>query len=233
MQLPERDLEHPDSLPLGIHAEAERGERLNTLTHGFGLLLSIVATVILVQSSLSHGDSWRVAGCAIFGAALIAVYAASTLSHCVSHRHWKHWFRMLDQGLIYLLITATYTPISVTYLRQPHWWAFLGIMWIGAIVGFISKVFFVHRINAVTVWSYLLLGWMPIVPAITAFGAVPLPALGWLLAGGICYTLGTVFLIVDLQRYHFHAIWHLWVILGSTCHFLSVLFFVTHLTGVD
>lgn len=212
-----------------IHEVAERKELLNTLTHGFGLLLSIAAAVILLRTSLEQGDVWRVIGCGVFGAGLIAVYAASTLSHVVSHRHWKHWFRMFDQGLIYLLIAASYTPFSLAFLRSGPWWVFLGVMWTYAICGFISKVFLVHRINAATVWSYLLLGWMPIVPAMMTLGLVPYSALGWLLAGGLCYTLGTVFLVLDVQRYHFHAIWHLWVIGGSACHFLGVLFFVASL----
>src|SRR6187397_3442393 len=110
MQSPEVISNRPADPPDPIHEMAERGERLNTLTHGFGLLLSVVAAVILLRSSLAYGDPWRVVGCGVFAAALIAVYAASTLSHCVSHRHWKHWFRMFDQGLIYILITATYTP---------------------------------------------------------------------------------------------------------------------------
>jgi hemolysin III len=216
-----------------LHEVAERKELLNTLTHGFGLLLSVIASIILLQTSLAHGDPWRIAGCGIFSAALIAVYAASTLSHVVSHRQWKHWFRMLDQGLIYLLISATYTPFALAFLRFGPWWVFLGVMWAGAISGFISKVFFVHRINAATVWSYLLLGWLPIVPAVLTLGSVPSPALLWLGAGGLCYTLGTVFLVLDVQRYHFHAIWHLWVIGGSTCHFVSVLFFVASLEAAS
>jgi hemolysin III len=214
-----------------IHEVAERGELLNTLTHGFGLLLSIAAAVILLRTSLAFGDVWRVVGCGVFAAGLIAVYAASTLSHVVSHRRWKHWFRMLDQGLIYLLIAASYTPFSLAFLRFGPWWVFLGVMWTYAICGFISKVFLVHRINTATIWSYLLLGWMPIVPALMTLGLVPYPALGWLLAGGLSYTLGTVFLVLDVQRYHFHAIWHLWVMGGSTCHFLGVLFFVASLSA--
>ncbi|MBC7854623.1 MAG: hemolysin III family protein, partial [Pirellulaceae bacterium] len=118
---------------------------------------------------------------------------------------------------------------ALAYLRLGPWWVFLGVMWTGAICGFISKVFFFHRINAVAVWSYVLLGWLPIVPALLTLGTVPLPALGWLMAGGLCYTLGTVFLMLDLQRFHFHAIWHMWVIGGSTCHFLGVLFFAAPL----
>lgn len=212
-----------------LHAMAERKELLNTLTHGLGLLLSILAAVILIRTALIKGDGWRVVGCGVFAAGLIAVYAASTLSHLVSHRQWKRWLRMLDQGLIYLLIAASYTPFALAYLRQGPWWVFLGVMWTGAICGFISKVFLYHRINTVAVWSYVLLGWLPIVPALMTLGSVPLPALGWLMAGGLCYTLGTVFLILDLQRYHFHAIWHVWVIGGSTCHFVGVLFFVAHL----
>jgi hemolysin III len=215
----------------GLHYVAERKELLNTLTHGFGFLLSILAAVILLRTSLAHGDPWRVAGCGIFSAALIAVYAASTLSHLVSHRHWKHWFRMLDQGLIYLLIAASYTPFGLVFLRFGPWWAFLALMWTGAFCGFIAKVFLVHRINSVTVWSYLLLGWLPVVPAVLTVGSVPVVALAWLAAGGLCYTLGTVFLVLDVQRYHFHAIWHLWVIGGSACHFCGVLFFVASLSA--
>ena len=231
MQLPEMATDGPSRPEHSVHAVAERKELLNTLTHGAGLLLSIAAAIILLRTSFAQGDIWRVLGCSVFGGALIAVYAASTLSHLVSHRHWKHWFRMLDQGLIYILISASYTPFALAFLRQPLWWLFLGVMWAGALCGFVSKVFFVHRINAVTVWSYLLLGWLPIVPALTTTGLVPIPALSWLATGGVCYTLGTVFLILDLQRYHFHAIWHLWVIVGSTCHFLSVLFFVASLSA--
>jgi hemolysin III len=212
-----------------LHAVAERKELLNTLTHGLGVLLSIAAAVILIRTALANGDRWRMAGCGVFAAGLIAVYVVSTLSHAVSHHRWKHWFRMLDQGLIYLLIAASYTPFGLTYLRQSPWWLFLVVMWTGAIGGFVVKVFLNHRIKALATWSYVLLGWLPIVPAVMTVGMVPLPALGWLLAGGLCYTLGTVFLILDLQRYHFHAIWHLWVIGGSTCHFLGVLFFVAHL----
>lgn len=207
----------------------QRPELANIVTHAIGCLLSIAAGGILITRSVIYGDAWRVTGCVVFSAALVAVYAVSTLSHWAKHARFRHWMRTLDQALIYVLIAASYTPFGLAYLRSGWWWLFLGVMWAGALGGFVSKLFFFHQIDAVSVWSYILLGWMPMIPAVLGIGLVPLPALGWLLAGGLFYTLGTVFLILDLQRYHFHAVWHLWVIAGSTCHFLSVLLFVSYL----
>ena len=219
----------PSIRPPAVTEMPQRPELANIVTHAIGSLLSVVAAAILITRSVIYGDAWRVTGCMIFSAALVAVYAVSTLSHWAKHPRLRHWLRTLDQALIYVLIAASYTPFGLAYLRFGWWWLFLGAMWAGALCGFVSKLFFFHRINAVSVWSYIVLGWMPIIPAVLGMGVVPLPALGWLLAGGLFYTLGTVFLILDLQRYHFHAVWHLWVIAGSTCHFLSVLLFVTYL----
>src|SRR6476620_3551375 len=125
------------------------GEFVNTLTHGLGAVLSVAAGLVLLPAAAATGDWWRVAGCSIFVVALIGVYIASTLSHAVSHPEYRHWFRMLDQGFIYLLIVATYTPFSLAFLRFGWWWLFLAIMWGIAAFGFISKVIFAHRVNAV------------------------------------------------------------------------------------
>jgi hemolysin III len=211
-----------------MNQQPNDGELVNTLTHGIGALLSIAAGLILLPQAAATGDVWRIAGCTVFVTALVGVYIASTLSHAVRHPEFRHWFRMLDQGFIYLLIVATYTPFSLAFLRDGWWWAFLAVMWSIAAFGFISKVIFAHRVNATGVWSYLILGWMTLVPALGHNGAVPFGAIQWIFAGGVCYTLGTIFLMVDHKPFHFHAIWHLLVIGGSTCHFLGVLWFVAH-----
>jgi hemolysin III len=173
-----------------------------------------------------HGDAWRIVGCMIYVASLVGVYAASTLSHSCKTPERKSFFRALDQGFIYLLIVATYTPLSLAYLRSGPWWILLAAMWVVALVGFFSKLFFFHRVDAVSIWLYLALGWLPILSAAALVGVAPAPALWWMLIGGICYTLGTVFLMLDHHVTHFHAVWHLCVIAGSMCHFLAILLFV-------
>lgn len=208
------------------HLRSLAEEVVNSLTHGFGLLLSLVGGWFLLGRVLEQPDVWRLVGCGIFALTLAAVYAASTLSHAVARPAWRRAFRILDQGLIYLLIVGTYTPFSLEYLRFGWWWPLLILMWTAAFVGFVSKLLFRHRIDAVTVWSYVLLGWLPILPAWAYVSLIPWGALAWILAGGLCYTAGTVFLILDHRRWHFHAIWHLFVIAGSVCHYIGVFLYV-------
>jgi hemolysin III len=201
-------------------------EVVHSLTHGVGLLLSVAGAWFLVSRAIAEGNAWRVTGCAIFALALIAVYAASTLSHAVFEPGWRRAFRTLDQACIYLLIVGTYTPLALEYLRSGWWWLLFACMWAVAIVGFVSKTLFSHRIDAVTVWSYVLLGWMPILVAPAYVGIVPSAVLWWVLIGGLCYTAGTVFLVLDRRHLHFHAIWHLFVMAGSICHYGVVFLFV-------
>jgi hemolysin III len=202
-------------------------ELVNAITHGIGLLLSIAGAIVLISCAISCSDGWRLTGCSIFATSLVAVYAASTLSHSSSRPKLRHLFRILDQGLIYLLIAGTYTPIALAYLRSGWWWLLFGLMWTVALCGFLSKILYSYRVG-VAVWTYVLLGWMPILTTGALIELVPTDALWWMLNGGICYTVGTVFLVGDNQRFHFHAIWHLFVIAGSTCHFFTVLFFVAY-----
>ena len=201
-------------------------ELANTLTHGVGLVLSIVGATVLIDCVLAHGDVWRVGGCGVYAVTLVAVYAASTLSHVVARPGAKRLFRILDQGFIYLLIVGTYTPFAVVFLRDAWWWAFLGLMWCIALCGFFRKVLFAHRVDTVSVGAYVLLGWMPIVAAVPLAQSVPVAALWWMLAGGLCYTIGTAFLVNDTKVLHFHAVWHVFVMAGSIWHFLAILLFV-------
>ncbi|GAB5402642.1 MAG: hemolysin III family protein [Aureliella sp.] len=200
-------------------------ELINALTHGAGLVLSIVGCIVLVASAIASGEVWRVAGCSIFSAAMISVYAMSTLSHSAFKPELVRLFERLDQGSIYLLIVGTYTPFSLVYLRTDGFWLLFGVMWTLALSGCVCKVFFPDRLNGTAVWTYVCLGWLPALAAQSLLERVPAGALWGVLIGGLCYTLGTVFLVLDNQRFRFHAIWHIFVIAGSTCHFLTVLFF--------
>ncbi len=201
-------------------------ERANTLTHGLGTLLSIAGAVVLLSVATAEGGFWRILGCGIFAGSMVAVYTASTLSHGITTPRLRRRLRILDQGFIYLLIAGTYTPFALAYQRTPGWWAFLGLVWAIALIGFCSKVLFTHRIEAVAIWSYVLLGWLPLLAAPSLMNSVPSVALWWMLLGGLCYMLGTVFLVYDHKHLHFHAVWHLFVIAGSTWHFFAILCFV-------
>jgi len=176
----------------------------------------------MVVSVVAHGDPWRIAGCGVFVASLVAVYAASTLSHSCSSVRWKAFFRRLDQGFIYLLIVGTYTPFGLAYWRTTAGWMLLGALWAVAVLGFFAKIVLAHRVHSISMWSYITLGWLPVLAVPSMVHSVPLVIGGWMLVGGLCYTLGTLFLIFDARVRHFHAVWHLLVIAGSVCHFLGI-----------
>jgi hemolysin III len=206
-------------------------ERLNAATHGAGLLLSVVGALVMAAAVAGRGDLWVQVGCGIYLFSLVCVYAMSTLSHGNWSLERKAFFRRLDQAFIYLLIAGTYTPFSLAYLRTGWWWALLATIWLVAIIGFVSKLFFAHRVEVISIVSYVILGWMPIMSAPALMTTLPFGAFVWMLVGGVCYTAGTVFLLNDEHVRHFHAVWHLFVIAGSACHFAGILLFVVGVGG--
>jgi hemolysin III len=201
-------------------------ELLNAATHAFGFVLAMVGALVMASGVRAQGDPVITIGCGLYLGSLLTVYAMSTLSHSFASPGWKSLFRRLDQGFIYVLIVATYTPLSLAYLRGAFWWSVLAAMWVAALVGFVAKVFFAHRTEAVSVVSYLALGWVPALAAPELVRTVPAAALWSMLLGGVCYSVGTLFLMYDERVRHFHAAWHLCVIAGSACHFVGILVFV-------
>jgi hemolysin III len=193
------------------------------------LVLSAVGGIALVVSAISHGDVWRILGCSVFATTLVSVYAASTLSHALTISPRKEQFEMLDQAAIYLLIAGTYTPFALAYLRSGWWWLLLGAMWVLALFGCVVKLMYQHRLRSAAVWTYVVLGWLPIVAVGAYVKLMPIGGLWWTLIGGLCYTIGTLFLMNDRKHPAFHAVWHLLVIAGSTCHFIAILLFVASL----
>ena len=198
-------------------------EFINTVTHGFGCMLAVCGGLVMIWSVMRRGDIWRITGCGIFAASLVAVYAASTLSHSCTTVRWKSFFRRLDQGCIYFLIVATYTPFGLAYLRTGGGWMLLGGLWTAAFLGFFSKVVLAHRVHNISMWTYIALGWLPLIAVPALRHTVPIDSTWWMIAGAACYLLGTLFLFYDARVRHFHAIWHLLVIAGSACHFLGIL----------
>jgi hemolysin III len=210
---------------------SEGYELVNALTHGAGLVLSLVGALVMGIVVASSGDVWRIFGCGVFVVSMIAVYAASTLSHSGFAARWRTFLRRVDQGTIYFLVVATYTPFGLAYLRTGYGWLLLAALWTGATVGFLSKFFLSHRLEANMLWSYVLLGVLPTITIPWLWNDVPFGATLWMFFGGLCYLLGTLFLMNDWRVRHFHAVWHLLVIAGSACHFLGILSAVARAAG--
>jgi hemolysin III len=200
-------------------------EFLNTLTHGFGFLLA-AAGAYQMSGRLAGCSELLALGCTMYLISLLGVYSMSTMSHGATEPRWKTFYRQLDQGFIYLLIVASYTPYSIAYLHGPVWTTLLCGMWVGAIAGFIAKVFLAHQVESVSVVPPLMLGWVPIVAMPTLSQQAPAGAFELIIAGGIFYTVGVCFFINDGRVKYFHAVWHVCVIAGSTCHFSGILNFV-------
>lgn len=203
-----------------------REENLNVLTHGLGTVLSLIGTVILLSRVDFSENTGLWFACVVYGLALICVYLNSTLSHLVRTPSVRRRFRQLDQAFIYLLIVATYTPFAWVYLRTPFWFGLVSLMWLLALAGFVSKLWVAHRVDSVSVISYVALGWMPLLGGVSLFRDVPLGAVGGIVAGGVLYTIGTLFLVNDRKIWYFHGIWHLFVIAGSAVHWWTTMQYV-------
>lgn len=192
-------------------------ERTNAVTHYVAAVLSLFGAVWLTESASQVGDEWLTAGCAIYGASLVLVYAMSALSHSFRRGWWKHTFRTLDQVCIFLLISGNYTPVGLTIARA--WWPVLAAMWVLSFAGIATKLF-VTGMRNVPVWFYVAIGWMPLLATEPIFQHFDLAALSWIFVGGACYTVGTLFLANDGKHPYFHPLWHLLVMAGSACHFI-------------
>jgi len=196
-------------------------EWANGLSHAVGCLFSVAASWLLIRKIAPNATAGQIVACVVYCLSLVGVYTASTLSHWTRSPRLRQRFRQWDQGLIYLLIAGTYTPFAVVCL--DGWWHLVTVlMWSIALVGFFSKVVLSHRVDSVSLWIYLFLGWLPvlIIPRFLAFG--PPSVLGLMVAGGLAYSLGSALLANDQRAPFLHVGWHLSVILGSVLHYWAV-----------
>lgn len=208
-----------------IYKQSLGEEIANAIIHGIGALLSIAGLVILVVVASTKGNAWHIVSFSVFGTCLILLYTASTLYHCFQSARVKKVFRIMDHAAIYLLIAGTYTPFTLTLLRGSWGWSLFGVVWGLGVAGIVFKVFFVNKFNVLSTIIYLLMGWMIIIAAKPLIENVPANGLYCLVAGGAAYSLGTVFYLWEKLPYS-HAVWHLFVLGGSICHFFAVLFFI-------
>jgi hemolysin III len=196
-------------------------ELAHAWTHGIGAALSIAGLVLLVVRAAQTGDVWRVVSFAIFGTSAVLLYGASTIYHASVNSPSRQKLKVVDHSMIYVLIAGSYTPFLLVSLRGPWGWSLFGVIWGLTIAGIAFKVFFAGRFNVISTLLYLGLGWMCVIAAKPMLDNVPSGALWWLLFGGLSYSLGTIFYLRKSMRYH-HAVWHLFVLAGTACHFVAV-----------
>ncbi len=204
-----------------------REEIANAVTHGLGLALSVAGLVLMVVRSARHSDAWAVTSTAIFGATLVLLYTTSTLYHSFSGEELKRLLRKFDHAAIFLLIAGTYTPFLLVSLRGPWGWSLFGVVWGLAAVGVALKFWFTGRFRVLSTLIYIGMGWLVLAAFRPLLAALPRGGLVLLLAGGLCYTGGAAFYLWKRLPYH-HAVWHLWVLAGSGCHWASVFLYVIH-----
>ncbi|HEX5834076.1 MAG TPA: hemolysin III family protein [Pyrinomonadaceae bacterium] len=201
------------------------GEEIaNSISHGLGLLLALIALPILVISAVRIGSTRFMIGAAVFGVTMILLYLASTLYHSVTHDAAKKVFRLFDHSAIFLLIAGTYTPFTLGVLRGTWGWTLLAIIWFLALAGIVVKAVPRTRHSWISMVLYLVMGWLAIVAIKPMFELVPVPGIILIFAGGLAYTGGLAFFAARSLRYS-HFIWHLFVIAGTAFHFFAVLWY--------
>lgn len=200
-------------------------ELANAITHGVGLVLSVIGWIGLLVLSGWAGDGWDLAASAVFGGSLVFLYATSTLYHSVETRRLKRTLRLLDHIAIFLLIAGTYTPFTVVLMREGWGWSVLAVVWGFALAGLLFKLFSRHRFHWTATSLYLIMGWLGVLLVDPVSAALPAGALLLIAAGGLAYTAGVVFLGWHSLRYS-HTIWHIFVLVGSACHYAAVVLYV-------
>lgn len=202
-----------------------REEIANAITHGIGALLSLSALTILVVFAALHGDARHVVSFAIFGGTMLLLYVSSTLVHSFPEGRAKDLFEIFDHASIYLFIAGTYTPFTLLVLKGALGWTLFGIVWSIALAGVLFKAFFTKKFLFTSTLLYIAMGWIVIIAWKPLTAALAPGGLALLLAGGIAYTVGTVFYVWRGFPFH-HMVWHLFVLAGSTLHFFAVLLYV-------
>ncbi len=202
-----------------------KGERLNSISHLIGAAAALAGTACLVVIAAQQGDPWKIVSFGIYGASLIFLYLFSTLYHSLHHAG-KTVFQKLDHLAIYLLIAGTYTPFTLVTLRGRGGWAIFGLIWGLAVLGIVLEVFMRKGRRVVPVVIYLAMGWLIIIALKPLLASIATAGFIWLLLGGLFYSSGVFFYALGSAANYFHGIWHLFVMAGSLCHYITIFYFV-------
>jgi hemolysin III len=200
-----------------------KGEEItNAILHGIGAGLAIAALVVLVVFASIRGNVWHIVSFSVYGATLVILYMSSTLYHSFRQGKAKDVFEIFDHSSIYLLIAGSYTPLALVALRGPLGWTIFGIVWGISVVGIVFKAFWVKKFVILSTVLYLTMGWLIIIAIKPLMSFMTNAGIVFLVLGGVLYSLGTIFYVWRKIKYH-HAIWHLFVLGGSICHFFTIL----------
>ncbi|MBI5274422.1 MAG: hemolysin III family protein [Chlamydiales bacterium] len=200
-------------------------EFANSITHGFGLLLSLIACALLIYNSITRGDTSHIVSSSIYGGSLVTLYTISTLYHACQTR-MKKLLRRLDHISIYLLIAGTYMPITLIVLQGVVGWTLFILEYLFCVIGIAFKIIFGHRFEALSGAFYLIMGWLAIFAIEPIVATLPFYGILSLFLGGIFYTLGFIFFALDTKYHYFHTIWHMFVLAGSFAHFYLIFYYV-------
>lgn len=200
-------------------------EIANSLTHGIGACLGIAGLVVLIVHAARQGEAWRVVSFSIYGSTLVLMFSGSALYHTFSNPTVKKTLKIIDHSMIYLLIAGTYTPFMLVSLRGPFGWTLFGIIWGLAIIGISLKIVLIGKNRILSTVTYVLMGWLCVIALKQMIASIPPAGMRWLVAGGLFYTIGVVFYVWRKLPFN-HAIWHLFVIGGSFCHYFSILYYI-------
>ncbi len=203
------------------------GEEIaNSVSHGVGLVVALIAAPVLIVTAARRGGTAAVVGASVFTGTMVLLYLSSTLYHALPRNKAKRVLRVLDHGAIFLLIAGTYTPFTLGVLRGAWGWTLLGLVWSLAVLGIVLKAVGGIRYPVLSTCLYLGMGWLILIAVRPLWLCVPLPGLLWLAAGGLAYTAGVAFFAAERVRFS-HFVWHLFVLAGTTCHFFAVLWYAT------
>lgn len=205
-------------------------EIANAITHGIGILVSISGLGVLTAFASVLGDAWHIVSVSIYAASQILLYTFSTLYHATSNPRIKAVFRLLDHSAIFLLIAGTYTPFALVNLRGPWGWSIFGVVWGLALTGILAQGLLIRQTRWFSALLYIAMGWLCIIAVRPMLDSVAPGGLILLLIGGLAYTIGTLFYVWSKLPFH-HAIWHVFVLVGSVFHFFAILFYVIPLAG--
>lgn len=200
-------------------------EIFNSVSHGVGILLSVAALTLLIVFAAWRSDGYGLASAIVYGISLILLYSMSTVYHIVQNPAAKRVLRIFDHSSIFVLIAGTYTPYLLMCMRNPVGWAIFGLIWGMAVLGIVLNAIDLDRFSKISTLCYVLMGWGIVftLPKITK--VIGMQGTALLIAGGVVYTLGVIFYVLKKYRY-MHSVWHLFVLAGSICHYLSILLYV-------
>ena len=200
-------------------------EGINITSHAIGFLAAIVGLVLLVVKSSLHGTVWHVVSFSIYGASMVILFAASTVYHSAKNPTVRQRLKVFDHAAIYVLIAGTYTPFCLVTLNGVIGWTLFGIAWGLAIVGIVLKLFFTGRFELISTAAYVIMGWLIVFAIKPLSQSLPVEGLFWLIAGGVAYTFGAILYAIPKIKLN-HAIFHIFVLIGSFCHFIAVYYYV-------